>query len=749
MASYQVRQRDPLLDRNTQAILERRGKELLGVGLLVVTLALVAMLGSYVPSDPGWMVATDEPARNMLGRGGAAIASTLIIIAGMGAWGLPLVMGAWGLRFLLHLGEDRALGRVIFALIAIALASVYAATHVPGSDWVHSFGLGGLFGDTVLGALLGVAPVTASFGLKLLSVIIAVALIAMMLFVLGFDAAELRAIARFLLVGLVVTYAGVVTALRIGAAGTMQGAGALRDRAAVKLAERRMTQAERAADAAEYAREEAAEYARAEVQAQSARSRVIHAAQPQARSATHQTQTSARSTQGFQAPQPLNADPRPLAGSLGPLRADPRPQPEQPVPAPAQRSLLSRVPGLLKRAPDPMPELVEHFAPDLAYDDMPSEDRIKARISDVIRAKARRAPVSPPAPVVRPEPPVMRQRRPAPLIANLVRPAAPMAAMAAPPVAAQVATPAFAPKAPFVEATDPMDMDHDWDIDDSMFENDHSDAANAYAVEAATSQAPELDDEEDWHVPEVRPQPRLTAISRPAIQPEIRRVVQNPLKRPVAISRKAQAEAEPRLKFEDHFPAYEAPPLNLLMNPDTITRHHLPDEALEENARMLENVLDDYGVKGEIVSVRPGPVVTMYELEPAAGVKASRVIGLAEDIARSMSALSARVSTVPGRSVIGIELPNATREKVVLREILSARDFGDSSMRLPLALGKDIGGEPIVANLAKMPHLLIAGTTGSGKSVAINTMILSLLYKLTPEECRLIMIDPKMLELSV
>jgi len=139
----------------------------------------------------------------------------------------------------------------------------------------------------------------------------------------------------------------------------------------------------------------------------------------------------------------------------------------------------------------------------------------------------------------------------------------------------------------------------------------------------------------------------------------------------------------------------------------------------------------------------------MYELEPAPGLKASRVIGLADDIARSMSALSARVSTVPGRSVIGIELPNDEREMVVLREMIAARDFGDSQMKLPLALGKDIGGEPIVANLAKMPHLLIAGTTGSGKSVAINTMILSLLYKLTPEECRLIMIDPKMLELSV
>ena len=231
--------------------------------------------------------------------------------------------------------------------------------------------------------------------------------------------------------------------------------------------------------------------------------------------------------------------------------------------------------------------------------------------------------------------------------------------------------------------------------------------------------------------------------------PEARKVVQHPVKKAVAPSRQAQAEAQPQLAFEDKTADYELPPLNLLMSPDEIERHVLSDEALEENARMLESVLDDYGIKGEIVSVRPGPVVTMYELEPAPGLKASRVIGLADDIARSMSALSARVSTLPGRSVIGIELPNDNREMVCFREILSGRDYGDGKHKLPLALGKDIGGDPVVANLAKMPHLLIAGTTGSGKSVAINTMILSLLYKLSPDECRLIMIDPKMLELSV
>jgi S-DNA-T family DNA segregation ATPase FtsK/SpoIIIE len=228
------------------------------------------------------------------------------------------------------------------------------------------------------------------------------------------------------------------------------------------------------------------------------------------------------------------------------------------------------------------------------------------------------------------------------------------------------------------------------------------------------------------------------------------RVQHQPKKAP-ALSRKARAEAQPTLGLEvtpDASP-YNSPPLSLLQTPLDIRRTTASDEALSSNAKLLEAVLDEYGIGGEITAVRPGPVVTMYELEPAPGLKASRVIGLADDIARSMSALAARVSTVPGRSIIGIELPNDQREKVFLRELLSTRAYGDGAQKLPLALGKDIGGESVIANLAKMPHLLIAGTTGSGKSVAINTMILSLLYKLSPEECRMIMIDPKMLELSV
>ena len=194
---------------------------------------------------------------------------------------------------------------------------------------------------------------------------------------------------------------------------------------------------------------------------------------------------------------------------------------------------------------------------------------------------------------------------------------------------------------------------------------------------------------------------------------------------------------------------YTLPAPTLLNEPKKLVGPVMSSDALEQNARMLEGVLEDFGVRGEIVNVRPGPVVTLYELEPAPGIKSSRVIGLADDIARSMSAISARVAVVPGRNAIGIELPNQRRETVYFREMIANEEFRSSQMKLAVALGKTIGGEPVLVDLARMPHLLVAGTTGSGKSVAINTMILSLLYRLKPEQCRLIMVDPKMLELSV
>jgi len=230
-------------------------------------------------------------------------------------------------------------------------------------------------------------------------------------------------------------------------------------------------------------------------------------------------------------------------------------------------------------------------------------------------------------------------------------------------------------------------------------------------------------------VPDNRPGPVIADRTAPSAQPK-------PTRGPKQAS----------LDLRDN---YRLPTLDLLKPPPPAAGGPVDKAALERNARLLETVLDDFHVKGAITEVRPGPVVTMYELEPAAGIKASRVIQLADDVARNMSAISARVATVPGRTVIGIELPNAKREMVSLHELVADDAFEDQNASLPLILGKNIAGDPVIVDLAPMPHLLVAGTTGSGKSVGLNCMILSLLYRLTPDQCRLIMIDPKMLELSM
>ena len=239
--------------------------------------------------------------------------------------------------------------------------------------------------------------------------------------------------------------------------------------------------------------------------------------------------------------------------------------------------------------------------------------------------------------------------------------------------------------------------------------------------------------------------PHVEAYSNPA-QDQAEEIEEEEAEVEEAPRKRAKPAPKPVAKRKD---GYELPSLALLTAPKATDRQTLSTEAIEENAKALESVLSDFGVRGEIINAHPGPVVTLYELEPAPGIKSSRVIGLADDIARSMSKVSARVAVVPGRNAIGIELPNPKREKVLLREQLSSSDYVDTQAKLPICLGKTIGGDPVIVDLARMPHLLIAGTTGSGKSVAINTMILSLLYRLRPEDCRIIMIDPKMLELSV
>ena len=240
------------------------------------------------------------------------------------------------------------------------------------------------------------------------------------------------------------------------------------------------------------------------------------------------------------------------------------------------------------------------------------------------------------------------------------------------------------------------------------------------------------------------PEPRMPAPPRKPVAPDPRPAPEIAERAPAV----APAAAKPQhaLDLRDN---YRLPPVDLLQAAPAGAKNTVDKAALERNARLLETVLDDFNVRGSIVGVRPGPVVTMYELEPASGIKASRVIQLADDIARNMSAVSARVATIPGRTVIGIELPNARRETVNLRELVASQGFADQSAQLPIVLGKNISGDPVIADLAPMPHLLVAGTTGSGKSVGLNCMILSLLFRLTPDQCRMIMIDPKMLELSM
>ncbi|XDA98592.1 DNA translocase FtsK 4TM domain-containing protein [Sulfitobacter sp. LCG007] len=633
--AYQTRGRDPLLDSNMAEAIEKRGKELLGLGLIALGVMACAMIASYTPDDPNWMVSTDAPVQNWMGRTGASIAAPLFMIVGWGAWAIGAVLLAWGVRFAAHVGAERAVGRLIFAPIFIAFCAIYAATLTPGALWVHthSYGLGGLFGDTVMGALLTALPIGSVLTVKLMSLVMALGILAFGSFVMGFTKVELKRIGVFLLHGLIIAYAMLLALLGRGLSGAALAAQNMNDRRAEK---RERTAAARASEP--------------------------------------------RLKGGADLPEFVAAEPE------------------------ARPGFFARVPGLIRRPVKmPEPELIEYES-DVEIAEGPGEERIRARIADVIRARARGAePVT--APLDKPLT-KGRGRGPDPLLIDNPR------SRVEPPLtgAGRAEPPLTTARADMSSLTD----DEDEDFDEDM-------------LPLAEAEVP--------------------APSIPLLTP--RKVVQPPARKPVQPSAQARSEAQPTLAFDDDRPAFELPPLSLLENPANIKRLQLSDEALEENARMLESVLDDYGVKGEIVAVRPGPVVTMYELEPAPGLKASRVIGLADDIARSMAALSARVSTVPGRSVIGIELPNEAREKVVLREILASRDFGDGNQRLPLALGKNIGGDAVVANLAKMPHLLIAGTTGSGKSVAINTMILSLLYKLTPEDCRMIMIDPKMLELSV
>ena len=587
--------KEPLVEDHTRQVIAKRGAETIGVVLLILAILVGLIIGTYHADDPNLWNATDATPRNMLGTPGAFAADLIHRAVGWAGWGLPVLFGVWGIRFITHKGDNRVLGRLIVAPFAIAIGAVFAAAHAPFDTWVHDYGLGGWFGDAVLGGLVSLIPVNLNVSLITITLALLGATFLLSLVALGATVGE---------VGLffALCWSGVRALIRIvlktigwtGASAFNAARSANRKRAAKRGA---ISEAE----------ENPEHYKRRLMRGYGREAETVEA-------------------------------PDVDAGANS-----------EPIQEPAKRR-------------DPLPE----------YNGMEDDDdALMARITAAVAA--RESGLEPP-----------------------------------------------------------------------LSEPDNDD------VDVPESATPEI-----GGVTRDDPMPNgsldLPPVSETASKRgEIAQKVRNERPRPLRKSAAARAEEQPRLALgDDGSVPYIKPALGLLADPSTITRHVLSTDALEENARMLESVLDDYGVKGEIVSVRPGPVVTMYELEPAAGLKASRVVGLADDIARSMSALAARVSTIPGRSVIGIELPNEKREVVLLREILSSAAYGDANLKLPLALGKDISGEPVVANLAKMPHLLIAGTTGSGKSVAINTMILSILYQLSPEECRMIMIDPKMLELSV
>ena len=553
--AYPTRGRDPFLDAGTQAFLERRGVEALGLFVSAVGVAFALALASYAPEDSAWISAGGPEIQNWLGQIGAIVAAPLIKIMGLGSWSIALTFLAWGLRLIAHTGADRMIMRLIYAPIFWALCSLYAATLTPISSWSHSFSMGGLFGDTVLFMILQLLPGSVTLGANIVALVLGTLVVILGGYVTGLIFGEIKTFFRVTSLLFSRLILGLVFILARGWSG-------LRSRQERRASER-----------------------------------------------SDPTMDPLSQSEAERVASVIRANPVMPSAPVGPAL------PAQPQP----KSLFARV---LKRgvapesAQSPMEPVVESSLGG-AID--PMQDRIRGKIVEAIRSRDPQAAIAAQGqtPIVTAKP--GRPTGPVPII--LQHPA---------------------PEAPFME-----------------------DEAESFEERQPAAVQPDY-----------MAEPPLTAAHKQVVQHGVRRAIKP--------SSQAIAEAQPTLDLEPKAadPTYEKPPLNLLMSPSSVERHVLSDDALESNARMLESVLDDYGVKGEIVSVRPGPVVTMYELEPAPGLKASRVIGLSDDIARSMSALSARVSTVPGRSVIGIELPNESREMCVLREILSARDFGDANMRL-------------------------------------------------------------------
>ncbi|MEM8622948.1 MAG: DNA translocase FtsK 4TM domain-containing protein, partial [Pseudomonadota bacterium] len=670
---------------------------LAGVGAFVVGLALAAALLSYDAADPSLLTATGRAPSNWLGTPGAMLADPLIQGLGLAAWGLIGLLAVWGWRLAFRQGDERFWGRLIVMPPALGAGAIFAALIVPWDGWPVASGLGGVLGDRGAAALIHsfpMAPAEAFPWIAAGSGLVAVVLGAL---ALGLSLSEGRAILSWM-AGSLSSVAGEAARGAMGGIASLRGV----DREDPRPRSERLGPARPTGRARRVADPETL----AHVIPKPAGEEAAYAHAP--------------------TEEDYEADGRPgLFGLRWFRRQD-------------DGDMATHADGVENTGSSWRPR----FGRLLSFGRSAGEDDGQA------------APVFGAAPAHV----TYGGRGPEPVLASL----APSARSGSGRGDAQARS---ADPSSLVTAIRSLTADDagghggiERDHPDAWAEGDPGPApaffrhgAGDGADEAYENQAfePEGDDDPTLDLGHDgaprRPNGEGPANPLASFARAARKRTQ-----PAPRSRRAEAESQPSLfaTAPGHEP-YEPPALSLLARPVAIGRPTQSQSSLEENARMLETVLEDYGVRGEIVAVKPGPVVTLYELEPAPGLKASRVIGLADDIARSMSALSARIATVPGRSVIGIELPNTEREKVWLRETLESRPYGDARYPLALALGKDIEGEPVIANLAKMPHLLIAGTTGSGKSVAINTMILSLLYRLSPEQCRLIMIDPKMLELSV
>lgn len=757
--SYQMHMRDPLLDINSRQILARRSKELTGFALFAVGAVMLLSLWTHASTDPNRFLntTTDGTIQNILGRFGADLSGLLLASVGWSSYFLAVFCLIWGGRFLLRRGEDRFVQSLFYLLPAFPMSILYFGTlSIEGvQGWTSTYGLGGVLGDVFLDILLGTLQAQAEFGFKLFSLGLGLGFFATALASLGISWYEFLYFLRFLIKSLQVTLGYFIT--RRPKAAPMP---------TPQPAPQPMAHAAYAPQAP-------------------APPMAPTMAQPAAQWSEVSTPYAPLPQQDIPASPPVPPwlqsaqTERPSSGASAGLPPAPR--------------MAGPVYDPFHSPADPWDD--PHRLPQTPIFDKPDqkEPRIRAKIARALEERARRqqpiapAPIEPhpyPATYDAPQPSAFDQvalttqsavaavpnsipEEPKGFIAKAVRSVQNRrAARRAEPPAP---VPTYAPEA-HLGAAPPSSIPQ-------SFPSTHQHGMTGYAdtvpsdlammtaqpvtPQPAQASAPMVPAEpalpqEHMPMPSVSAPQKTPLIAAPIAHPK------TPLRTrtapPMSARQDSVAQVQDTAAQTKRQPAksaaptplhFEFPPLDLLTPPAPTSQVHLTAEALQENAQQLEGVLEDYGIKGEIVDVCPGPVVTMYELEPAPGLKASRVISLADDIARSMSALSARVSTIPGRSVIGIELPNENREMVAFREMLTSAAFTSGAQQLPLALGKNIGGEPVVADLAKMPHLLIAGTTGSGKSVAINTMILSLLYKLTPDECRLIMVDPKMLELSV